>query len=269
MPSTGSGIQGTDFKSVPSGFSAGVQGTDLKSVPGAEPEQPGTELIPSPYTRCLYGFVLLLLSSCSSPETGYFPTAPGAEWTYDISRTSPESRAPIIQKSIVRNLPARTVDGVTYYPKRYASGPIHYFTISADGISRGKPGHEGADPVIAYPLNVGAEWSAGSRLYLFLPKTLEGARDNISGNLELDYTITSLADSVDVPAGYFPRCLRIDAIGFLDLPNRLMLGIRTIKVEQSQWYAPGVGLVKMTRREYAIPNLYPSEYTQVLTSFKR
>ena len=240
--------------------------------------------IPSPYTRgpgargginstpcvlCLGALVLLLLSSCSSPETGYFPTAPGAEWTYDISRTSPEIRAPVIQKSIVRNLPARTVDGVTYYPKRYAAGATHYFTVSADGVSRGKPGQEGADPVIAYPLDVGAEWSAGSRLYLFLPKSLEGARDDISGNLELDYTITSLEESVEVPAGYFPRCLRIDAVGFLDLPRRFMLGIRIIKVEQVQWYAPGVGLVKMTRKEYAIPNLYPSEYTQALTSFKR
>ncbi len=223
----------------------------------------------TPCALWLGALVLSLLSSCSSPDTGYFPTAPGAEWTYDISRTSPDIRVPVIQKSIVRNLPARTVDGVTYYPKRYASGTIHYFTVSADGVSRGKPGQEGADPVIGRPLNVGNEWSAGSRLYLFLPKNLEGARDDISGNLELDYTITSLEDSVDVPAGYFPRCLRIDAIGFLDLPRRLMLGIRIIKVEQSQWYAPGVGLVKMTRREYAIPNLYPSEYTQVLTSFKR
>ena len=224
------------------------------------------------FTPCvlwLGALVLPLLSSCSSPDTGYFPTAPGAEWSYDISRTSPEIHVPVIQKSIVRNLPARTVDGVTYYPKRYASGTMHYFTVSADGVRRGKPGQEGADPVIAYPLNVGAEWSAGSRLYLFLPKNLEGARDDISGNLELDYTITSLDDPVDVPAGYFPRCLRVDAVGFLDLPTRLMLGIRIIKVEQSQWYAPGVGLVKMTRKEYAIPNLYRSEYTQVLTSFKR
>ena len=229
-----------------------------------------TELIPSPYMRRLYGFLLLLLSSCSSPDTSYFPMAPGHEWTYDISRIVPEFNEPIIQKSIVRNLPARTVGGVTYHPKAYADGSIRHFTRSTDGISRSNPGHEGADPVIGHPLNVGNEWSARSRLYLFdLPKRLEGAWDRISSNLELDYTITSLEDSVDVPAGYFPRCLRIDAIGFLDLPSRLMLGIRIIKVEQSQWYAPGVGLVKMTRKEYAIPNLYPSEYTQVLTSFKR
>ena len=245
---------------------------------------PGTELVPSPYTRpqgagdgtnsvpwMLLGTVVLwLLSSCSSPDTGYFPTTPGHEWTYDISRTSTENQSPIIQKSIVRSLPATTVDGITYYPMMYANGTTHYFTRSTEGIVRSAPGREGADPVIVHPLRVGSEWSGASQLYLFdLPKKLEGAWERLSSNLELDYTITGMDEHVEAPAGYFSGCLRIDAIGFLDLPTRLMLGIRIIKVEQTQWYAPGVGLVKMTRREYAIPNLYPSEYTQVLTSFKR
>ncbi|MCY4360667.1 MAG: hypothetical protein OXE42_00570, partial [Gammaproteobacteria bacterium] len=87
--------------------------------------------------------------------------------------------------------------------------------------------------------------------------------------MTMDYTITSLDETVNVPAGHFSRCLRIDAVGFLDLPQRIMLGIRRFKVEQTQWYAPEVGLIKMTRREVAIPNLYPSEYTQVLTSFEQ
>ena len=100
-----------------------------------------------------------------------------------------------------------------------------------------------------------------------LPKKLEGGWDGLSRYMTMDYTITSLDESVKVPAGRFSRCLRVDAVGFLDLPQRILLGIRTIKVEQTQWYAPEVGLVKMTRREFAIPNLYPSEYTQVLTSF--
>ena len=221
-------------------------------------------------TRSLCVLVLLSVCGCTAPETGYFPTAPGHEWTYDISRTSTQNRDPIVQKSIVRSLPVRTVGGIKYFPKMHASGRIHYFTRTTEGILRRAPGREDADTVIPHPLRIGSEWSGASRLYLFdLPKNLEGAWDRLSGNLELDYTITGIDESVNVPAGYFPGCLRIDAIGFLDLPTRLMLGIRIIKVEQTQWYAPGVGLVKMTRREYAIPNLYPSEYSQVLTSFKR
>ena len=220
--------------------------------------------------RCLGVLVFLFACGCTEPEPGYFPTRPGYEWSYDISRTTTERLEPVIQKSIVRNLPTRTVDGIDYYPKLYANGKVHYFTRSTAGISRRAPGREHAEPVIGYPLSVGSEWSAGSQLYLFdLPKKPGDARDRLSSKLELDYTITSLDERVDVPAGYFSRCLRIDAVGFLDLPRRHRPGIRSIKVEQSQWYAPGVGLVRMTRREYAIPNLYPDEYLQELTSFRR
>ena len=117
--------------------------TNGKRGPAPGPGRPGTELIPSSYTRCLYGIVFLFISSCSSTETGYFPTAPGHEWTYDIRRIVPEFNEPILQKSIVRNLAARTVGGITYYPKAYANGSIRHFTRSADGIGRGAPGHEG------------------------------------------------------------------------------------------------------------------------------
>ena len=218
---------------------------------------------------CLCAVLSLLLYACDRRATGHFPLAPGYEWAYDISRTFPELAGSVTQKSIVRNLPARTVDDITYHPQVHANGKTYFFTRSTDGISRQAPGDDGAELVIGYPLSVGTEWSAAAGLHLFdLPKKLEENWDRISRGLVLDYTITSLDDPVDVPAGYFPRCLRIDAVGFLDLPRRLMLGIRIIKVEQTQWYAPGTGLIKMTRKEYAIPNLYPSEYTQVLASFK-
>ena len=228
----------------------------------------GTNSIP--ITRCLCGFFLLFVSSCDSPDTDYFPTTPGYEWAYDISRTIPGSLDPVAQKSIIRNLGSETIDGIPYYPKLYANGKKYFFAESTDGISRAAPGGNSVNLVIGYPLTVGSEWSAAARLYLFdLPKKLGDNRDRISRHLTLDYTITSLDDAVEVPAGHFSNCLRIDAIGFLDLPRRLMLGIRLIKVEQTEWYAPGVGLVKMTRKEYALPNLYPGEFTQVLTLFKQ
>ena len=219
---------------------------------------------------CLCAALLLFLCGCDRRDSGYFPLTPGYEWAYDISRTFTDAAGPVTQKSIVRNLPARTVDGIAYYPQVYASGKTYFFVRSTDGISRKAPADDSAERVIGYPLRVGTEWSAASGLHLFdLPKKLEETMYRISRDLVLDYRITSLDDPADVPAGYFPRCLRIDAIGFLDLPRRLMLGIKTIKVEQTQWYAPGTGLVRMTRKEYAIPNLYPSEYTQVLASFKQ
>lgn len=219
---------------------------------------------------CLCSLALLLIPACAPPDTSYFPTTPGYEWRYDINKKTPAMQYGITQKSIVRNLPARTVDNVTYYPQLHANGKTYYFTRSGDGVSRSTPGAEKVWQVIGQPLRVGTEWSVVSRLHLFdLPQQPDGGWGILSRNLTLDYTISSLDEQVDTPAGRFHGCLRIDSAGFLDLPRRLMLGIRVIKVEQTRWYAPGVGLVKMTRKEYAVPNLYPSEYTQALTAFSR
>ena len=219
---------------------------------------------------CLCGILALSILACTPPDPGYFPVTAGYEWHYDISRKTPDVQHGVTQKSIVRNLPPRTVDNVTYYPQLHANRKTYYFTRSGDGVSHNVPGAGEARQVIGQPLQVGTEWRSVSRLYLFdLPKKLDDNWSALSRNLTLDYTITSLDERIDVPAGRFTGCLRIDATGFLDLPRRLMLGIRVIKVEQTQWYAPGTGLVKMTRKEYAIPNLYPSEYTQTLTGFSR
>ena len=218
----------------------------------------------------LPGTLLLLLGACDRPAAGYFPVQPGYEWNYDVSRTMPPLRGLVTQKIIVRNLRPRVEGGNTYYPQIYANGRQYFYTRSAEGISRTPPGGGSAERVIGFPLRAGTSWSSTARLQLFdLPKKLEDGWNGLSRYMTMDYTVTSLNEAVQVPAGHFSRCLRIDAVGFLDLPERIMLGIRIIKVEQTQWYAPEVGLIKMTRREFAIPDLYPSEYTQVLTSFKQ
>ena len=218
----------------------------------------------------LPGALLLLLCACDKPAAGYFPVEPGYEWNYDVSRTIPPLQGLVTQKIIVRNLRPRIEGGNTYYPQIYANGRQYFYTRSTEGISRTAPGGDSAERIIGFPLSEGTNWSSTARLQLFdLPKKLEDGWNGLSRYMTMDYTVTSLDEVVKVPAGRFSRCLRIDAVGFLDLPERIMLGIRIIKVEQSQWYAPEVGLIKMTRREFAIPNLYPSEYTQVLTSFKQ
>lgn len=216
---------------------------------------------------------LFLAGACAEPEplrADYFPTLPGYQWEYDISRKTPIPLEPVLQKSIVLNLKAETRAGVRRYPKRYANGGKRFFIKSATGVWHDGGGENGRAQLIAYPPEPGTEWSAPSRLYLFdLPKKLDEGRKLISRDLTLDYAIASRAETVDVPAGRFFDCLRIDAVGFLDLPRRLMLGIKIIKVKQTEWYAPGVGLIKKTRQEYALPNLYPGEYTQVLTAFRQ
>ncbi len=248
------------------GITRGPGGMSPAAARKAKQDKPASAYL----AMFLAGALLLLLSACDRPAAGYFPVEPGYEWNYDVKRTIPPLQGLVTQKIIVRNLHPVVEGGNTYYPKIYANGRKFFYTRSTEGIGRTSPGSGSVERVIGFPLSEGTDWSSTARLQLFdLPKKLADGWNGLSRYMTMDYAVTSLDEAVNVPAGHFSRCLRIDAVGFLDLPERIMLGIRMIKVEQTQWYAPEVGLIKMTRREFAIPNLYPSEYTQVLTSFKR
>ena len=46
-------------------------------------------------------------------------------------------------------------------------------------------------------------------------------------------------------------------------------GITSINIEQTEWYAPDIGLVKMTRKEYTIPEKIKAEMVQELLEIRR
>ncbi|MDX1519073.1 MAG: hypothetical protein R3318_03045, partial [Gammaproteobacteria bacterium] len=62
-------------------------------------------------------------------------------------------------------------------------------------------------------------------------------------------TIESMRDTVKVPAGTFRNCMRIRTEGkaFVDAGN--YVGNTVVGVDETSWYAPGVGLVKTVRKE--------------------
>ena len=68
-----------------------------------------------------------------------------------------------------------------------------------------------------------------------------------------------------MPAGRFDDCIRVEATGVTLVPaDRGSLEVE-VKVTQTEWYAPGVGLVKSTRLEAAeSPFLRNGEYLQEL-----
>jgi hypothetical protein len=71
----------------------------------------------------------------------------------------------------------------------------------------------------------------------------------IFAKVDLEARIESLEEIVDVPAGRFKNCMKITMSGssFKDAGN--YVGLTLVNVEQTSWYAPDVGLVKMQRIE--------------------
>jgi hypothetical protein len=58
-----------------------------------------------------------------------------------------------------------------------------------------------------------------------------------------------MTDMVKVPAGAFENCMRVVMSGnaFVDAGN--YVGKTIVRVTETNWYAPGVGLVKSVREE--------------------
>ena len=85
------------------------------------------------------------------------------------------------------------------------------------------------------------------------------------------YKIEDTDDTVTVTAGTFGHCLRVHGKGYLFAGRTLQefMGIDTINIDQTEWYAPGVGLVKSVREEYTQPNEFRNTYTRELQSYTR
>ena len=63
------------------------------------------------------------------------------------------------------------------------------------------------------------------------------------------YSIADRAAEVSVPAGTFRKCLKIVSYGFANVDVGNYIGRTQIEVQETNWYAPGVGLIKVDRIE--------------------
>jgi hypothetical protein len=201
-------------------------------------------------------------------DGGYFPLDGGRTWDYEVRRSIKGEQHH--QRLVLTSLPAADIDGTLYYPQKRLDDRIDLFTRSANGIARTGFGGTAALPVLPAEPKAGATWQAPGQI-LFLEVT--GAfhatfQERKKQTIDLDFVIESVDDTVDVSAGRFEHCLRVKASGsmFAGATLQEFLGIRFIQVEQTEWYAPGVGLVKRVRKESTTPAEWNNDFEQELVA---
>jgi len=214
--------------------------------------------------------LLLAAGGCKRDGMDYLPLGEQRLWKYRIDRTiKGEQRH---QKIIIAGLPPATVDGAPYYPLRRLDDRIELYEKTAGWIFRVDRSSGNRARILPQNPYPGMEWQGESRI-LFLEVT--GAfsatfEERIQTSIPLDYVVESLDDEVEVPAGRFRDCLRVKGRGSMFGGGTLktFMGIRFIKVEQTDWYARGVGLVKRVRNEYTTPAEWSNQYTEELESVR-
>jgi uncharacterized protein DUF3108 len=199
----------------------------------------------------------LLCISCSKKDISYFPLSEGYKWQYDVTLITRDGLDK--QKYLLNNLGETNLNGSLVYLRQSLDGTKLYYSVSDEGISYlGSVENQGINPEInedkqlVFPasLSVGTVWEQSTTTKL-LKKTgpPQKTEFKIIADVPLEVKIEALDESVTVPAGRFDKCMKITMTGssFKDAGN--YVGLTLVDVEQTNWYAPGVGLIKMERKE--------------------
>lgn len=221
--------------------------------------------------------IAVVTSGCAESPADYLPFAEGRQWHYRVTRN--EQLRPIQEELSIR------VDGIISLGGQsvavFAQPPYskNYYTADQDGIrrvatARGMDGAvipDSADHyVLRYPGGSAGTWILPSTLALIEERISEGVaiRDQ-KIPLAMTYKVAGSDAEVSVPAGSYRGCLRIDGTGAALVP--VHKGETTVRVDvaSSDWYAPGVGLVKSVRTETSPSDfLVPGTYTQELAEVR-
>lgn len=221
--------------------------------------------------RGLYCIAAALLPACSAPDQSPFPVDPGRWWYYRTETTIRDE--PLEQRLYVINVAQR---GASLLQRRQTQWD-HMYTVGADGIvheayaQRGAGGaKERKTLLLPKVIEIGASWTTKSRLRLIESRTF-AAEDRLRGRylpIDLETTIGSLDETVEVPSGRYSQCIRVDSKGATTVRadrGNILVEVRT---EQQEWYAPGVGLVKSQRVESSkSPFLRDGRYLQELLEY--
>lgn len=203
--------------------------------------------------------ILCLLPACTQEtddSDSYFPLAPGLSWTYrvttDVAGNNKEERLE------ERNAEVQELNGQTYTVRVTDRGTRYYVREDAGGVYRAakrtivelrpKPDipHRW---ILKRPFQIGSTWSQETHPYVL--RRVQPYEETLAKSIKfkMAYQISALTDTVEVPAGRFENCIRVDGDAQLTVYADGRTGYQDIKINTSEWYAPGVGLVKLVRSE--------------------
>lgn len=211
------------------------------------------------FRKLLAIFITLFLSACSNDSEVYFPLEPGTQWSYIVRSTTMDGTE--TKKFIVQTTHPREWNDETRFVRTTLAGTWLFYDRNEQGIynvaiERQDQAAPYAVPenqrtVLKYPLQAGTSWSEMTETAaLYRTGPPQRSEYWIHAPVRLNYVIEAIDDSVKVPAGRFNNCLRVHAEG--QTPNYdagNYVGRTNIIIKKTDWYAPGVGLVKSVREE--------------------
>jgi len=201
---------------------------------------------------------LLLLAGCerATPSADYFPLEPGRHWQYRVERTTMDGSTEL--RHAVRAVavpPGLGIDAM-----RETLGGLRYlYVIDDDGIFRIGAAEAGPrqgvgdvprELVLPHPVGAASTWQTWSQTTV-----LENTGPpwetlfRINAPIHMSYQVEAIDGAITTPAGRFDGCLVIAGRGTASVDVGNYIGRTQVEVASREWFAPGVGLVRMERDE--------------------
>lgn len=220
------------------------------------------------------------LTGCADDGSDYYPLEAGRWWQYETTTTILEETSR--QKFVVSNVGTATVGGRDIAAQRVQARHLRYYERRPDGIFRvGKrspsaPTLTPDDPplMIVPAAGTGPDaepFAIASGLRLIESKTFARTDQLRPRRLPVALTgrVVARDATVTVPAGTFDGCLVIEATGERFVPADRGNTTARVEVRQREWFAPGVGLVRVERIERSdSPFLKGGRYLRELERYR-
>ncbi|MEQ8235078.1 MAG: hypothetical protein RLW61_02390 [Gammaproteobacteria bacterium] len=211
-----------------------------------------------PFIHPLSAMLLgLVLTACSDPRA-YAPLAPGRWWVYAVASTVlDETRE---ARYVARNVARGSLEGKEVVARRVQASSLEYLRSTPEGILRvaqrsGRDGTFSSDQpprlVLPVPAQAGRSWSVASTLALIESRTF-ARQDRVIVRrypVTIEKSVVALDGVTQVPAGRFANCLLIAGQGTTSVRTDRGNASARVTVSTREWYAPGVGLVRLERDE--------------------
>lgn len=214
--------------------------------------------------------LMLTPAVSAAAEADYFPLGESHTWKYRVTRLIKGEEHQ--QKIFLASLPARTLGEDTFYPVRRLDDGIVIYQKTGEGIFRLDRNSSRRARILPAAITQDAKWAEDSSIhFLEVTGTFSPTfEERVQATMKLDHVVEATDDTVETAAGRFEHCLRVKATGsmFAGITLETFMGIRFIKVERTDWYAPGVGLVKRKRSEFTTPAEWNNEYLEELEYFE-
>ena len=198
----------------------------------------------------------LFFTACDKPSDTYFPLRKGLTWEYHVASTTPYYNKQDTLK--IKNLGKKKIEGRDLYLRRTSFGTDYYFAKELQNVNRVakrttielKPRFDEEDRyVIKTPIEPGTSWAYQGKPYLLDRPFPTDYELHQTVRFLMTYRIIAVDEEVATPAGMFENCLHIQGTAEVDIGRTLTLVSDHVEFTTDEWYAKGIGLVKLVRFE--------------------